>query len=99
VLLAIIIQFRYSKVVILRSYLNRAFFGSHLIGADRAARSLFGSDPDSLSLENAALLAAMLVYPRPQVGGDAWLGRVRRRAEYGVRVYVGNKKRFDQLPG
>ena len=96
-LLAYFIQYRYSKIIILRSYLDCAFFGSHLIGARRAARAMFNVDHHELTIEQAAVLAAMLVYPRPLEGGETWLAKVRRRADYGVRIYIANKKRFDQF--
>lgn len=96
-LLSILIQYRYKKIVILRSYLNCAFFGSGLIGINKTSFRLFNKTPDSLSLEEAAFIAAMLVYPRPLKNGERWKSNVRRRAEYGVRVYVSNKNRFDKL--
>jgi membrane peptidoglycan carboxypeptidase len=98
ILLSLIIQFRYNKIVILRSYLARGYFGTRLIGSENAAQEIFGAFADDLTLEQAAFVAAMLVYPRPRSGGDAWLSRVQRRASYGMRVYVRHKERFDQLP-
>jgi membrane peptidoglycan carboxypeptidase len=97
-LLALLIQFRYSKITILRSYLSCAYFGSGLIGASRASRRIFGVGDQDLNLEQAAFLAAMLVYPRPLKAVASWESKVRRRANYGVRVYVADKKSFDQLP-
>lgn len=99
IILSLIIQFRYNKIVILRAYLDNAFFGSRIVGANKAAMVLFSSTPEALSLENSALLASMLVYPRPLAGGDVWLARIRRRAEYGMIIYARYKKSFDQLPG
>lgn len=98
VLLAIIIQFRYSKVVILRSYLSIAFFGSHLTGANAAAKKMYSKTPEELSLDEAAVIASMLVYPRPLNPKLEWESRINRRASYGKRVYVSNKKGFDKLP-
>ena len=96
-LLALLIQYRYSKIVILRSYLNHAFFGSRLIGAERTAKELYGVSHHDLSLVQASTLAAALVYPRPLAPQDAWLNNVRRRSSYGMRIYLANKQRFDQL--
>jgi membrane peptidoglycan carboxypeptidase len=96
--LAIIIQFRYSKIKILRSYLACAYFGSHLRGGNAAAHKVFNKRADDLSIEEAALIAAMLVYPRPRHPTVKWESRVQRRADYGKRIYIANKKRFDQLP-
>jgi len=97
-LLAVIIQFRYSKIVILRCYLRCAFFGSQLKGANAAAREVFGARSENLSVDDAAFIAAMLVYPRPKQPTAEWKSRIQRRADYGKRVYVANKQRFDQLP-
>lgn len=96
--LAVIIQFRYSKIVILRSYLACAYFGSNLRGANAAARKVFGKKASELSIEEAAHIAAMLVYPRPLHPTSTWESRVQRRAAYGQRIYIANKERFDQLP-
>jgi membrane peptidoglycan carboxypeptidase len=98
ILLATIIQFRYSKIVILRSYLNCAYFGWKLSGVNAAAKKLFNKEPDDLSLEQAAFIAAMLVYPQPRDPTGEWALRVERRAAYGKRIYIANKKRFDEFP-
>jgi len=97
VLLALLIQYRYSKIVILRSYLNCAFFGSRLIGADRAARSVFGVRADDLNVEQAAFIAAMLVYPRPLAPPANWQLRVRKRADYGMAIHIAHKQRLYQV--
>ena len=96
--LAVIIQFRYSKIEILRSYLTCAYFGSHRRGANAAAQIMFGKKADDLSVDEAAFIAAMLVYPRPRDPTEEWTLRVGRRADYGKRIYIANKERFDQLP-
>lgn len=99
IFLAALIQFRYSKIVILRSYLACAYFGSHLRGADQAARKIFNKPANDLLDEEAAFIAAMLVYPRPLCPTSEWHSKVQRRADYGKRIYFANKKRFDQHPG
>lgn len=98
IFLAIIIQFRYSKIVILRSYLACAYFGWGLRGADAAARKIYGKRANNLSIEEAAYVAAMLVYPYPRHPAPEWMSKVQRRADYGKRIYIANKQRFDQLP-
>ena len=98
VLLSATIQFRYSKIVILRSYISCAYFGSHLIGADSASAELYGVQSVDLDFQQASVLAAMLVYPRPLSPTAEWDARVRRRAKYGMAVYVANKKRLDKFP-
>ncbi|MGI0134052.1 MAG: biosynthetic peptidoglycan transglycosylase, partial [Candidatus Micrarchaeaceae archaeon] len=97
-ILAIIIQRRYNKTQILRSYMNCAFFGSHLIGATRASQALFGQPPTNLDDSQAAFIAAMLVCPKPMRSTPKWESRVKRRADYGYSIYISNKDRFDKLP-
>ena len=48
-----------SKDEILLNYLNRAPFGSNLIGVESASRRYFGKDSTELSLAEAALLAGL----------------------------------------
>ena len=98
IFLAVLIQYRYSKRTILRSYLRCAFFGSHLIGANRAALALFGVSMYQLSLEQAATLAAMLVYPLPLHPTAEWSAKVVRRAGYGQRRMLRLKQSFQQIP-
>jgi membrane peptidoglycan carboxypeptidase len=97
ILLSSVIQFRYSKTTLLRSYLDIAFFGSHLVGSERAAAALFGKPTSLLNQDEAAQLASMLVFPRPLNPGPEWQRKVSRRANYIKAVYVRYKKRFDKL--
>jgi membrane peptidoglycan carboxypeptidase len=98
ILLAVIIQFRYNKITILRSYLACAFFGSHLIGANKISHMLYGRNAEELSIDEAAMIAAMLVYPRPSSPTSQWQIKVQSRANYGKRIYIANKQHFDKLP-
>ena len=97
-LLAWIIQYRYNKFEILRSYLACAYFGSHLYGVERAARTVFNMSSHLLTFDQSAELAAMLVYPCPLVPTPEWRGKVRGRADYAKRFYPRLKKRFQKLP-
>jgi membrane peptidoglycan carboxypeptidase len=97
-LLAWIIQYRYNKFEILRSYLECAFYGSHLIGVFSTTRDVFGVWPFELSFDQSAELAAMLVYPRPLEPTARWRANVSRRAEYAKRLYPRLKQGFQQLP-
>lgn len=96
--LAVLIQFRYSKLRILRSYLSCAFFGSHLNGADAASNTIFAKNAADLTIDEASIIAAMLVYPKPLVITDRWEKLVKRRASYGVSVYISMKNSFDKVP-
>ena len=98
IFLAWLIQFRFNKFEILRSYLDRAFYGSHLKGIRAASRKMFAKYPDALSIEEAAEIASMLVYPRPLSPTTAWERKIKRRANYIIRLYPAMKKRFEKLP-
>ncbi len=50
---------RFTKERILQQYLNRAPFGSNLIGVEAASRCYFGKSAADLSLSEAALLAGL----------------------------------------
>jgi penicillin-binding protein 1A len=95
--LAWLFNFRKDKISILYSYSELAFFGSHLNGGLAAATTVFGKLPEQLSLEEAAFVAAMLVYPRPMVETTLWRQRVQRRASYGLSIYRRLEERHDQI--
>jgi len=92
--LALAIQFRHTKLEILRSYLACAYFGSGLIGANAAAQKTFNKNADRLSIDEASLISAMLAYPRPLHGLPRWEQRARRRAAYAVTVFARRKRRL-----
>jgi penicillin-binding protein 1B len=66
-LLAMIVERRYDKHLILEAYLNSIYWGKsgavNLIGIGAAARAYFGRDPAELTLDEAAALAAMIRAP------------------------------------
>jgi len=57
------IERRYEKEEILQMYLNQVYFGSGAWGIEAAANEYFGTSAASLSLAQAALLAAVLPAP------------------------------------
>jgi len=61
--LAVELERRYSKAEILALYLNRAYFGEGVFGADAAARRYFGKPAREIDLAQAALLAGALKAP------------------------------------
>ncbi len=72
----------WTKEAILSQYLNRAPFGSNLVGIESASWGWFGKAPQQLNLSEAALLAGLLQSPtrfRP----DRYPAAARKR-----RVYV-----------
>jgi membrane peptidoglycan carboxypeptidase len=98
IVLAWLIQFKYSKIEILRFYLRRAFFGSHIYGIESASRRVFGKRPEELEFSEASFIAAMLVYPRPIIPTETWLTKVTRRSNYIASLYPRLKQRFEKLP-
>lgn len=97
-LLAWLIQYRYTKIQILRSYLAIAFFGSRLRGISAASDVVFSIPQDDFTAEQAAFISAMLIYPRPIVPSNEWFCRATRRGRYILSLYPRLKQRFEQLP-
>ena len=66
-LLAVMLEWRYSKEQILEAYLNQIFWGrsgsANLIGVGAASAAYCGKEPRELSLAESALLAAMIRSP------------------------------------
>ncbi len=62
-LLALYLEYRYSKDEILMAYLNRAYFGAGAYGIDAASRIYFKKSPADLTVEEAALIAGLLRAP------------------------------------
>ena len=61
---AVLIEMCWTKERILEVYLNVAEFGPGVFGVEAAAREFFGSNAAKLSVNDAALLAAVLPNPR-----------------------------------
>ncbi len=97
-LLAILLQFKYSKIEILRNYLDSAFFGSHIRGIQQASKVMFNKHPDFLSTEESSIIAAMLIYPRPTTPTSAWVEKILKRSNYIISLYPRFKERFEKLP-
>lgn len=71
----------HDKLWILSQYLNRAPFGSNLVGIESAAQGWFGKSAKELGIGEAAMLAGMVQAPsryRP----DRGFGRAEKRREY-----------------
>ncbi|MDP9122333.1 MAG: transglycosylase domain-containing protein, partial [Acidobacteriota bacterium] len=67
ILLAVLLEMRYSKREILEAYLNEIYLGSsggvNLMGVGAAARAYFGKDASQLDLAESATLAGMIPAP------------------------------------
>ena len=87
-------QSKFSKIQLLRAYLSVAYFGTGLTGAEAASLNHFGRPSSVLTHDEAAQLAAMLVYPKPKVLNSDWLPKIIRRAQYGRLIDWTRPKRF-----
>ncbi|PIZ64081.1 penicillin-binding protein [Candidatus Roizmanbacteria bacterium CG_4_9_14_0_2_um_filter_39_13] len=72
VLLSFEIERRYGKDQILEMYLNSIYYGSGAYGIQEASQTYFGKDPSQVSIEEAAILAALPQAPSAMTpfGGD-----------------------------
>ena len=72
VLLSFEIERRYGKEQILEMYLNSIYYGSGAYGIQEASQTYFGKDPSQVSIEEAAILAALPQAPSAMTpfGGD-----------------------------
>ncbi|MGE3274357.1 MAG: penicillin-binding protein 1A [Vicinamibacterales bacterium] len=63
VVLATLLEWRFSKDEILELYLNKVYFGGGLYGAEAASLGYFGRHASELTLSQAALLAGLVKAP------------------------------------
>jgi len=81
-----LLNFHFNKLALLRGYLRIAYFGYGIRGCEEASMRLYGKPTSILSVDEAAVVAATLVYPIPKAPSEAWRAKVRRRADYGIRL-------------
>jgi monofunctional biosynthetic peptidoglycan transglycosylase len=65
-----VVEATWSKQRIVEVYLNVAEMGEGIFGAEAAARHYFGTGPDQLSPQQAALIAALLPNPKERSAAD-----------------------------
>lgn len=73
-MLALYLEYRYSKDQILTLYLNRIYFGAGVYGIEAASERFFGKHASELSLPEAAMLAGSVKAParyNPMADPDA----------------------------
>jgi penicillin-binding protein 1A len=82
----------YTKEEIIAMYLNTVDFGSHAFGIKSAAQTYFGTSPDSLKIEESAVLVGILRAP-------SWYHPVRnpQRAELRRNVVLHQMTRYQYL--
>ncbi len=79
-MLALWLEYRFTKDQILALYLNRAYFGAGSYGVDAASRKYFGRPATQVSTYQAAMLAGLLKAPsrlNPLVNPDDAQARTR----------------------
>ena len=77
-ILALALEWRFSKDQILELYLNRVYFGGGAYGIDAASRRFFGHSATELSLSEAAIIAGLVKAPSnysPTADAEAARGR------------------------
>jgi penicillin-binding protein 1A len=62
-ILAMALEWRFSKEQILELYLNRVYFGGGAYGIDAASRRFFGHSATELSVDEAAIIAGLVKAP------------------------------------
>ncbi len=91
-ILAMALEWRFSKDQILELYLNRVYFGGGAFGIDAASRRFFGHSAGQLSTGEAAMIAGLVKAPSnyaPTAGAAAARGRARARIVLGEMVEYG----------
>ena len=76
--LALALEWKFSKAQILELYLNKVYFGGGAYGVDSAARKFFGHTAAQLSLPEAAIIAGLVKAPShyaPTADVEAAVGR------------------------
>ncbi len=80
------VEAKFSKEEILRSYLNRIYFGSGCHGIEEAAQTYFGSPTARLSRGQCALLVGMIRAPHACSPRRNLKGALRQQAEVLARL-------------
>ena len=78
--LALWLENKFSKDEILQLYLNRVYFGAGATGIEKAARAYFGKSARDVTIQEAAILAAVLKAPtnyNPLLHPEAAAARAR----------------------
>ena len=79
-ILAMALEWKFSKAEILELYLNKVYFGGGAYGVDAASRKFFGHPGTQLSLPEAAMIAGMVKAPShysPTADREAAIGRAK----------------------
>ncbi len=78
--LAMALEWKFSKNQVLELYLNKVYFGGGAYGVDSASRKFFGHPGEELSLPEAAIIAGLVKAPShysPTADAEAAVGRAK----------------------
>ncbi len=78
--LALALEWKFSKDQILELYLNKVYFGGGAYGVDAASRKFFGHPGTEITLPEAAIIAGLVKAPShysPTADTDAAIGRAK----------------------
>jgi len=88
--LAMALEWQFSKDQVLELYLNKVYFGGGAYGIDAASRKFFGHDAKQLSLAEAAIIAGLVKAPsRYSPTADAKAGKERAEVVLAVMEDAG----------
>ncbi|MCW1431434.1 PBP1A family penicillin-binding protein [Novosphingobium sp. JCM 18896] len=88
--LAMALEWKFSKDQVLELYLNKVYFGGGAYGIDAASRKFFGHDAKQLSLPEAAIIAGLVKAPsRYSPTADAKAGKERAEVVLSVMQEAG----------
>ena len=89
---AVKLEKNYTKNEIIAMYLNTVPFGGHSFGIKSASKNFFNTSPDSLKIEEAAVLVGLLKAP-------SWYNPVRNeeRSFYRRNVVLSQMEKYDFL--
>lgn len=106
IILAHLCNWHFKKLDLLNAYLNIAYYGtnfpvnllSDMTNIECVSTFIFGKSINDLSPEEAAEIAAYLVYPRPSRPYTAWYHKIERRKRYALRLHPHLKHIFKKIP-
>ncbi|OAE06677.1 transglycosylase domain-containing protein [Pantoea sp. OXWO6B1] len=81
-ILALLVNFRFTKSEIMKCYMDNAYFGHRATGVTKACIIEYGRMLSELSYNEKARLAAMLLNPRPESPSHKWYSIIEVRARY-----------------
>lgn len=97
ILLAFICNWRFKKTDMLESYLRIAYFGTNYCNYIDISGEIFKKWPSDLSQQEAAMIAACLVYPMPRSPNSEWNRKIQRRSKYAMKLYASGKYPLDKI--